>query len=176
MDEIGIKQIADRWAKSTEVSMRAILRRNNKSNTRLYNLIKINVVETPEGGFRIETAIPNYAIFVDGGGTPWGRKPNSKPPPIRSIMDWMNRRNIQTGNDPNAPEVSNNKAGSRYMHAYFISKKIGKEGIKAIPFLYLLKRGRSNEVLSKLITDLEIRFTDYIKSQFKDNEKNINIQ
>lgn len=59
-----------------------------------------------------------YAHFVDS-----GRGANKKPPPVRAIVDWIDRNGIVAANL------------STLQLAFAISRSIGKKGIKARPFL-----------------------------------------
>lgn len=59
-----------------------------------------------------------YAHFVDS-----GRGANKKPPPVRVIVDWIERNGIFADNL------------STLQLAFAISRSIGKKGIKPRPFL-----------------------------------------
>jgi len=50
---------------------------------------------------------PEHYIFVDK-----GRRPGAKPPPIKSIREWISRKGLD-------------------LNAYAVAKSIGKKGIKA---------------------------------------------
>ena len=76
----------------------------------------------------------DYASVVE-----FGRRAGSKPPPITPIADWVHKKGIG-GTYSIKSKRRTGKSGTQEQEdrraAWFISKKIGKRGIKATPFLY----------------------------------------
>ena len=102
----------------------------------------------------ITVTLPEYAKFVDS-----GRKPGSKPPPIKAILKWIKDKGINPEPRPN-PSKSDNKAPEEKVItdeqlAFAISKAIATNGVKAKPFIQRLIEFVTDVVRTK-ITD-EIR-------------------
>ena len=105
----------NKWAKKTESTMKAMLTKNGKKNSDIYNKLKI-IVTTKENSLTIETNLPDYAIFVDK-----GRRPG-KQPPIKNIIAWCKSKGI--------PKTA----------AFPIARKIGERGLKGTNFLSPLRK------------------------------------
>lgn len=85
----------------------------------------------------ISVTMPEYARFIDS-----GRKPGSKPPPIKAILKWIKDKGINPEPSPN-PSKSANKAPEEKVItdeqlAFAISKAIATNGVKPKPFIQRL--------------------------------------
>lgn len=85
----------------------------------------------------ISVTMPEYAKFVDS-----GRKPGSKPPPIKAILKWIKDKGINPEPRPN-PSKADNKAPEEKVItdeqlAFAISKAIATNGVKPKPFIQRL--------------------------------------
>jgi len=110
MEDKSLKKLCDKIALDTENKMRAILSKNGKTSTRIFNAIKIDI-KTSGDNIIIKASLPDYAKYVDQ-----GRKPG-KQPPLDAIIEWCKRKNIDK------------KA------AFPIARKIGRLGIKPTNFM-----------------------------------------
>lgn len=83
-----------------------------------------------------------------------GRRPNSKPPPYRKLIPWVELRGINIQNK--GPKVS----------AIIIAKSIGKKGIKPVPsikatLLKVQNRLRTDEIAKAAKLDIEKVINEY---------------
>lgn len=110
------------YGKSVVTKMTEVL-----SETRsLKNDIEPIIKEDSEG-ISLTIEIPAYGKFVDS-----GRKPGSKMPPIQPIKDWAKGKGIAQFRDKKGKYISYDA------RAWLIAHKIGRDGIKARPFINLL--------------------------------------
>ena len=117
----------------TVQTMKDILARKNAIATgRLVDTLES---ETSEEGENINTQITgtDYAIFVDK-----GRRAGDKMPPVQSIRNWINARQIRvTGK-------------TTEQLAWAMAKSIAKKGIKARPFIAPSLESVTTEGLPKI--------------------------
>ena len=92
-----------------------VLRVLNQKGLSKSQLAKLTNTKNIEGN--IILSFPAYALFVDRG------RDKGKRPPIRPILSWIKRNNINT------------EGTSQVGLAYAIANSISKRGIKARPFL-----------------------------------------
>jgi len=74
-------------------------------------------VSGKDGDFKIEIDINDYWVYIEN-----GRKPNSKPPPLKAMINFVKKNNLPL-----------NKGGKLYTVeslAYVIGRSIAKKGIK----------------------------------------------
>jgi len=102
--------------------LKAVLGSMGLGNSRLANSVLIRRVGN---GFEIKFS--EYAHFVDS-----GRGANKRPPPVRVIVEWIERNGIFAANL------------TTLQLAFAISRSIGKKGIKPRPFLDRLSEEVAN--------------------------------
>jgi hypothetical protein len=102
----------------------------------------------------ISITLPEYAKFIDS-----GRKPGSKPPPIKAILKWIKDRGINPEPSSNPSKSANKAPEEKVMTdeqlAFAISKAIATNGVKPKPFI---------QRLIEFVTDIvKIKITDELK-------------
>jgi hypothetical protein len=147
-DAQSIQDIANVQAQKWIEAMRKELseKKHKSANGKLYDrvgkgtlqksLIPIVSVSPKYVSVEIETKNVKYGKVVDK-----GRKPNSTPPPITSMLDFIKNRGIK-------PNVKNPKDEDYKFLALKLSKSIGKKGIPATNFV-------SNSITKKSIEDFK---------------------
>ncbi len=101
-----LQEIAEIWKLEFEKQIAVIgLANSNLSKS-------VEVTTTADS---ISISLPDYAQYVDS-----GRKPNSKQPPIRPLINWLKRKGI---------------TGDLNSIAFAIAKTIARRGIRARPFI-----------------------------------------
>jgi len=120
MDEFNLQPLIDQ----INAILKATLTSIGLGTSRLANSVLIRRIGN---GFEIKFS--EYAHFVDS-----GRGANKRPPPVRVIVDWIERNGIFAANL------------TTLQLAFAISRSIGKKGIKARPFL-----DRLSEQVAELI-------------------------
>jgi len=109
MDEFNLQPLIDQINQVLKATLTSI----GLGTSRLANSVLIVRI-----GNGFEIRFSEYAHFVDS-----GRGANKKPPPVRAIVDWIERNGIFATNL------------TTLQLAFAISRSIGKKGIKARPFL-----------------------------------------
>jgi hypothetical protein len=109
MDEFNLQPLIDQINQVLKATLTSI----GLGTSRLANSVLIVRI-----GNGFEIRFSEYAHFVDS-----GRGANKKPPPVRAIIDWIERNGIFATNL------------TTLQLAFAISRSIGKKGIKARPFL-----------------------------------------
>jgi len=109
MDEFNLQPLIDQINQVLKATLNSI----GLGTSRLANSVLIVRI-----GNGFEIRFSEYAHFVDS-----GRGANKKPPPVRAIVDWIERNGIFATNL------------TTLQLAFAISRSIGKKGIKARPFL-----------------------------------------
>jgi len=109
MDEFNLQPLIDQINQVLKATLTSI----GLGASRLANSVLIVRI-----GNGFEIRFSEYAHFVDS-----GRGANKKPPPVRAIVDWIERNGIFATNL------------TTLQLAFAISRSIGKKGIKARPFL-----------------------------------------
>jgi hypothetical protein len=120
MDEFNLQPLIDQINQVLKATLTSI----GLGTSRLANSVLIVRI-----GNGFEIRFSEYAHFVDS-----GRGANKKPPPVRAIVDWIERNGIFATNL------------TTLQLAFAISRSIGKKGIKARPFL-----DRLSEQVAELI-------------------------
>jgi len=101
-----------------EAILREVLKRAGLSQTDIEKNTTIKFV-----GESLILSLPSYARFVDA-----GRKAGSKRPPITAIEGWIREQGISLPSGRSAKDL-----------AFAISNGIARKGIKARPFIAILK-------------------------------------
>lgn len=94
-------------------ALEAVLTAVDLRNSRIKKLSKVKVTEDT-----LTVELPDYATYVDEG------RLAGKNPPVPVILKWLKRKRIK------AP-----KGVTPTQFAYMIANTIGKEGVKAKPFI-----------------------------------------
>ena len=81
------------------------------------------IVYDDQGGPALGIEMPHYAQFVND-----GRRAGSKQPPIEVIKNWAKEKGIPQFKDDKGKYISESS------RAFLIARKIGRDGIKPIPF------------------------------------------
>lgn len=140
-DLIFTKQILKSWGEDVLSSMRGILVANNKSATGdLINSLKYEITYKNED-LQLEFEMIDYGKYVDGGRLP------GKQPPIQSILNWTRIKGI--------PDK----------FAFPIAKKIGKFGIKPVPFFDSTIESNKNVLIKELESAMTKDITVWIQKQ-----------
>jgi hypothetical protein len=84
----------------------------------------------------------------------YGRKPGSKRPPIRPIIEWMKIKNIKESTPKKTKSL-----------AWVISKKIGDEGIQGTNFFW----ETINSIVPSITKDIEESYLKDINDQINGN-------
>jgi hypothetical protein len=93
----------------------------------------------------VSLVIPDYWRFIE-----FGRKPLSTPPPVSSILRWIDKKGISF-------------KGSKNSLAFAISRSIGKRGIKARPFL----ANAFTELGKESLEGVALQFSDFLDDEIK---------
>lgn len=122
------------------------------SSGKLYNTINVNGVRVTAGNFLVQINLEEYWKYIE-----YGRKAGSKPPPITAIHDWIIKRNIIPR--PIQLKSGETRIPSQLSLAFAISKSIGKNGIKARPFMKKamnkVKQEFIEQIKEALVQDIE---------------------
>jgi hypothetical protein len=108
--------------------------------------------------YELVISMPDYAKVIDS-----GRKPGSKPPPIRAILKWIQEKQINSGNS--SRESPEKKPITDEQLAFAISNAIGEKGITAKPFIerlqdlvvVILKENITKELKEQMINQLKTK-------------------
>jgi hypothetical protein len=131
--------------------------RNRYASGKLYNSLTFTInykARSTEILFGASGEAKYYADVVEE-----GRKPNSKPPPVKKIMEWMEEKPVRL-RGPKGGFVKTTPEGLRSA-AFAIAKAIGKRGIVGIHFMRdaieeeLLAAGE--DFTNQLVKDLQIK-------------------
>lgn len=95
---------------------------------KLYNSVKKVSVRNSGGDFSLTLSLEEYWKYIEN-----GRRAGAKMPPITAIKNWIERKNIQ----PKPITLKNGKTVVPNIKSlsFLIARSIGKNGIKAKPFL-----------------------------------------
>jgi len=95
--------------------------------------------------FTAKGSAKNYADVIEK-----GRRPNSTPPPIEPIIQWMRVKGVRLQKQGGGGFVKQTEAGIRSA-AFMIARKIGRYGIAGIHYM----EEAVNDNLPELETDLQ---------------------
>lgn len=135
-----LRDLLDKYGES--VIKEAVTRLKNSGHSNTGNLARSLGYEIEESKRELTLVFfgADYLEYVDK-----GRKPGSKPPPIKPIKKWVKQKGIE----PKA--------------AYAIAKKIGKYGIKPTNFWTIASTRRQGylnkrmEEILKEVVDIEVK-------------------
>lgn len=113
------------------------------SNTLIGSNLESSIKVSVDDNSTLSFVIANYYMVVTA-----GRKANSKMPPIKAILDWIKRKDIDTS-----------WASSQNAAAWAIAKSIAKEGYRGRPFIGFDPNDRVNEDVD-VDLDLILTFLD----------------
>jgi hypothetical protein len=149
LDLKGIEALLKSFVNRGSKEMRDILKAKGKGKSRLarMNPKYFLSIEKKKEQFSVISRLPDYAIWVDK-----GRRPG-KPPPLKVIVDWCKRKNI-------------NKK-----YAWGIAKNVGKKGLPATHFtspmvnlndlITKMKEEFKKTVINHVSLDIQNIYNDY---------------
>lgn len=136
---------------------RALITYKKVASGNLKNSIDYSVISTKDGGRLIITAA-SYLNVIDK-----GRRKGAAPPPFKSILKWVQIKNINF--------QKNGKKYTKEQTAYCIKYGISKNGIKPTHILdYTMNKFLNNSVIMNQIKD---GVKDVMKQMIQDSLENI---
>ena len=134
---MSLRQVMERFAKSSETKMKRALQSKGKNKGKLYQTLKVTALGN-DGKVSLQLSMEDYGAFVDK-----GRKPG-KQPPLKSIIAWCKSKNIDKS------------------LAFPIARKIGEKGIKGINFTSAFED--LSKLKLELVTEFKKTVTEEIKT------------
>jgi len=105
--------------------------------------------------FTAKGSAKNYADVIEK-----GRRPNSTPPPIEPIIQWMRVKGVRLQKQGGGGFAKQTDAGIRSA-AFLISRKIGRYGITGIHYM--------EEAVNDNLPELELDLQKYIETELENN-------
>jgi len=119
MDPKHILDVMEKYGQTTVIRMAKELSHTQNLKNQLVPVL----VKSSDGKIVLAIKMPGYAKYVN-----YGRRAGAKMPPIEPIMEWAKSRGLPQW------RTSSGKYMSNESRAWLISRKIGRDGIKPIPF------------------------------------------
>jgi hypothetical protein len=148
IDKLGFDVVAD--------LIKQLLAADKRATGNLINSLRYEVLETVDAVMLKIIALDYFKNVNDG------RKPGSKPPPIKAIIPWIESKGIKIGK--NTIEQS----------AFIIARSIGIKGIQPLN----MKQNVINNIINTRTQILEQAYTQDVKDHYdemiKEVQANIN--